>query len=85
MIIFWARKTLIQLILSGRLVKADNRRINGQKWYLFGWDFNTHITTSDHDTIRSSDDFVNLSDTFVIFDFRNDFDAGTIITKSVTD
>ena len=55
------------------------------KKYLFSWDFNTHITTGDHDTIRSSDNFVNLSNTFVIFNFGNNFDAGTIITKSVTD
>ena len=48
-------------------------------------DFNTKVTTGDHDTVRLSQNFVKVGDTLFVLDFDDDLDVGTVGAKDSAD
>ena len=52
---------------------------------LAGRNFNTEITTSDHDTISLLQDLVEVGDALFVLNLDDDFDVGAIRSKDSTD
>jgi len=48
-------------------------------------DLNTEVTTSDHDTIGFTDDFIEAVDTLLVLDLGDNLDAGAALTKHLSD
>ena len=47
--------------------------------YIFRWNFNTHITSGDHDTVCCFDDLIDIVNTLLVLDLGNDLDFLTAI------
>jgi len=45
------------------------------------WNFNSQVTAGDHYSIDFSNDFIDIRDPFLIFNFCNDFDFSNFIAK----
>ena len=54
-----------------------------RKEYLTSRNFDTQITTSDHDAISLLEDLIEVFDTSFVLDFDNDFDIRTVWAKNL--
>ncbi len=46
---------------------------------MFKWNFNTHVATSNHQTVRHFQDVIDIVDTFLRFDLREDLDIKCVL------
>jgi hypothetical protein len=51
----------------------------------FTRDFDTHITTSNHNTISFSKDFIKVDNTLMVLNLTDDLDVLTLLTEDTTD
>ena len=54
-------------------------------WYLFGRDFYTEVTASNHEAVRYVQNFINVFNAFSIFNFRDNLDIFFLRLKNTTD
>lgn len=52
---------------------------------LAGWDLDTQITTSNHNTVRLLQDLVKVSNTLLVLDLDDDLDIGALRAQNSTD
>ena len=52
---------------------------------LFGWYFDTQVTTGNHDTVGYFEDLVDIVDTLLVFDLRNDLDRAVMFVQNALD
>lgn len=62
---------------SVNLVASGNHGFLGQEDFL-GRNFDTEITASHHDTIGGFDNFIQIMNTLVVFDLRDDENVATL-------
>ena len=65
-------------------ITLGNHHLLGDE-YLAGWNLNTEITTSNHDTVRLLQDLVKVLNTLLIFNLDDDLDGCAIRAKDSTD
>lgn len=61
------------------LVAARNHALLGEEYFLRG-NFNTKVTSGNHDAVRGLNDLVQICDTLLVLDFGNDQDVLALVT-----
>ncbi|CAY77608.1 hypothetical protein P301_A20221 [Saccharomyces cerevisiae P301] len=51
----------------------------------WGWDFNTQVTSGNHNTVSDLQDFVEVVNTLLVFNLDNDLDVLTLFTQDFSD
>ena len=69
--------------LAGDVTHGNHLLLRSEN--LGGWDFDTEISTSYHDTIGLLENLGEVVEALTVLDLGNDLDMGSIFTKDLTD
>ena len=60
---------------------ANNLALNA--WNALYWHLNAKVATGNHYTVRSVNNLLNIVNTFLVLNLRNDFDVAIVLVKNL--
>ena len=69
--------------LTGQVRLSDQLLLDSQDFW--GWDFDTQVTSGNHDSVSDLQDFVEVVNTLLVFNLDDDLDVLTVFTQNFSD